>query len=135
MKKFRLTQLVLFVILLHMLAVPSFAVWYSSTQIRSHLENVTLSANTIDVQFKITGKDTMQKLGCESIIVYEKVDSQWVESESIYEDDSGMSKYNSPLHTNTIYCNRDARVEYKVVVTVFAEDENGRDSRTRTFYV
>ncbi len=36
---------------------------------------------------------------------------------------------------NTITFSGTAGVEYMVVVTVFAEDDNARDTRSKTFYV
>lgn len=77
----------------------------------------------------------MNKLGCESIKVYEKSGSRWISCETWDEDDTGMSRSNGAMYANTIYCDGDADVEYKVVVTIFAENDAGRDTRSQTFYV
>ena len=75
----------------------------------------------------------MNELGCESIYVYEVGKSIPVESWD--EDDYGMTRSNGFAYSHTIYCDSEKDVEYKVVVTIFAEDDDGRDSRSKTFYV
>ena len=77
----------------------------------------------------------MDKIGCESIKVYEKSGTRWTLVNSADEDDLGMSQYNSRLQKNTIQFDSESGVEYKVSVTIFAENSSGRDTRTRTFYV
>ena len=77
----------------------------------------------------------MNKIGCESIEVYEKEGADWQLVESLDEDDEGMSSTNVPRHRNDIACDGEAGVEYKVVVTIFAENDAGRDTRTKTSYV
>ena len=46
-----------------------------------------------------------------------------------------MTRRFGASHTNSIYFDSEKGVEYKVVVTIFAEDDDGRDSRSKTFYV
>lgn len=46
-----------------------------------------------------------------------------------------MSDRNSRGYINTIYIDGEVGSYYKVIVTIFAEDENGRDAREETFYV
>ena len=55
--------------------------------------------------------------------------------ESLDEKDSGMSRSNARAFSNDIEFDAEKGVEYKVVVTVFADDGSERDTRTRTFYV
>lgn len=137
MKKNRFTSIILVLIALFVLTIPAFAVQCSSDQIKAFSIDVTCGTSTIDVSFSVTGNIYMEKIGCESIDVYEKVGTKWVYSNmlSLSENDSGMSKFNSYSHKNTIYCNKSSATEYKVAVTVFAEDGQGRDTRTKTFYV
>lgn len=77
----------------------------------------------------------MNKIGAESIRVYENRGTYWSLVEYLKEDDAGMSVLNNYAHGNTIYCNGTAGVEYKVAATVFAEDDAGRDTRSKTTYV
>ena len=46
-----------------------------------------------------------------------------------------MSRSNARAFSNDIEFDAEKGVEYKVVVTVFADDGSERDTRTRTFYV
>lgn len=136
LKKSRLLSSVMAVICVLMLSVPVFALeTRASDQISNYVMDVTTSKNSIDVQISVTGCGMMEKLGCESIRVYEASGSRWVLTESLNEDDEGMSRTNGHVHKNMIYCTGEAGVEYKVVVTIFAEDSEARDTRTRTFYV
>lgn len=116
--------------------VPAFAAeTRASSQIFHYSMDATMSKGTIKVYFSVDGVGTMQKIGCESIYIYEKSGTRWSLVESFSESDSGMSKTRSVGHVNTIYYGGEADVEYKVVVTVFAEDSSDRDTRTKTFYV
>ena len=107
----------------------------ASEQIRSYGINVTSSSGEIDVQVTVRGIGTSSKLGCESIEVYEDTNGRWKEVESLDEFDEGMSDRNSRGYINTIYIDGEVGSYYKVIVTIFAEDENGRDAREETFYV
>lgn len=137
MKKNFLASIILLIVSLVILTVPVFATLYASGQIRDYSINVSAGTNTIDVTFRVNANDVMNKIGCESISIYEKVGTRWKYSDelSLYENNSGMSKSNSYIHKNIIHCARSSEVEYKVVVTIFAEDSQGRDTRTKTFYV
>lgn len=136
MKFKRFSSFVLSIICLAMLSLPGFAAdARASNQIMSYSMSTTPGNGTIDVEFGITGKGTMSKLGCEYIYVYEKVGTSWSYVTMRDEDDTGMSKKNSFIHNNMISIPCEDDTEYKVVVTVFAEDAEGRDSRTQPFYL
>lgn len=113
------------------LAAPARA----SDQINSYDIYVIPTANTLNVGISVSGNAVMNKIGCESIEVYEKSGSGWELKESLDEDDEGMSSTNVPRHRNTIPCDGEEGVEYKVVVTIFAEDDEARDTRSKTFFV
>lgn len=120
------------------LNIPTFA--YSSAargsdQISAYFIEVTTDPGRINVEFSVTGTGTVDKLGCESIYVYAKQDSRWRLVEAWVEDDEGMSRSNTFVHSNAIFCNGTAGVDYKVVVTIFSEDRFGRDTRSETTYV
>lgn len=126
-----MTCIGLFALIVPALAVESRA----SDQIKISSMDATTFNGSIEVYFSITGKTKMDKLGCQSIKVYEKSGSGRVLVESYDEDDTGMSKSNSFSYANSIYCNMSAGKEYQVSVTIFAENSAGRDTRSATFYV
>lgn len=135
MKRKRFISLLMTAVCIFLFAMPAFATTKASSQINNYNMTVTPSASTLNINFSIMGNNLMDKIGCESIYVYEKSGSHWILVNSWYEDDSGMSRSNTRSSRNTMYSDSEAGVEYKVVVTVFAEDSNGRDTRTRTIYV
>lgn len=107
----------------------------SSAQIAAYQMNVISGAGTLATEFAVTGNRAMNKLGCQSIYVYSKTDTGWSYVTHMLEDDDGMSKTNSSFNRNTIYIGCTAGVQYKVVVTIFAENDAGRDARTEVFYL
>lgn len=136
MYKKKLFAVLMACVCLFVLSVPAFAVESrASDQIRIYSMGATTNKGSIEVSFEVYGKTKMNKLGCQSISVYEKSGSKWVLVESYDEDDVGMSKTSSSAHMNTIYCDMSSGKEYQVVVTVFAENSAGRDTRSDTFYV
>ncbi len=135
MKK-RLISLTCASICLLMMTISAFAIeMRASEQIISYSMNAVAAGDTIEVTFSVTGINTTSKLGCESIYIYEKSGTRWSLVENLTEDDFGMSRTNTYKHRNTIYCTGDADTEHRVVVTIFAENDAGRDTRTKTFYV
>lgn len=119
-----------------LLTVPAFAaVTRASDQIDRYTITATAKTGKIEIVFSVTGSKTMDKLGCESIYIYKAVGSGWSCTDSFSEDDTGMSKSNTRTYKNTITWDSEAGTEYRVVVTVFAEDSAGRDTRTQTFTV
>ncbi len=136
MKKKRFVSFLLAAICVFSLIIPASATELkASDQINAYSINVTSRSSTINVTFSVTGNGIADKLGCESIKVYEKSGSRWILAESKDEYDSGMSQYDGFTYGNTIYCDGEAGVDYKVVVTVFAENSAGRDTRSKTVYV
>lgn len=113
----------------------AFASTYASYQIDDYLMDVSSDSSQIYVDFSVTGTGSMEKIGCESIYIYENSGSRWVEVESFDENDSGMSRENARRYVNMITADCKAGTRYKVEVTIFAEDSAGRDTRSQTFYV
>ena len=134
MKKKRLLALILVFTLL--LSLPAFATTArSSEQIHRRDVRVTVLSGQIAVKASVYGMGPMDKIGCQSIYVYKQVGSFWVLSDRLTEADAGMTSTNVSGHMNTFYFDTTAGTEYKVIVTVFAENDAGRDSRTDIFYV
>ncbi|MEJ8727602.1 hypothetical protein WKS99_00975 [Flintibacter sp. HCN-6482] len=107
----------------------------ASDQIISYYIEVSTDPGRINVEFSVTGKGRVDKIGCESIYVYANQNSKWRLVEAWVEDDEGMSNSNTVGHSNVIFCNGTAGVEYKVVATIFSENSLGRDTRSETTYV
>lgn len=114
------------------LSVPAFAVTRASGQIRSYdVTAAKVSSGKIAIDFSVDGKSRMDRIGASSIIVYE--DGTVVASYDA--DDTGMSAQRAAFHRDGIYFNGMAGTRYQVEVTVFAEDADGTDYRTKTVYV
>lgn len=139
MKRKHFRNLVAMVCCLMVLSTTVFAAKISearaSAQISAYYIEVTTDPGRINVEFSVTGTDIVDKLGCESIYVYARQDSRWRLVEAWVEDDEGMSVSDHFVHSNVIFCNGTAGVEYKVVATIFSENSLGRDTRSETTYV
>lgn len=134
MKTIKTVALILvFVMLLSFgaLAVDSKA----SDQISLYDIRVTPTTGYINVKASVYGTGQMDKLGCESIYVYEYRSAAWTLVGHDDESDPDMYIEDAPGYlVNKQYDTRAGR-EYKVVVTVFAERDGVRDTRTRTYTV
>lgn len=115
------------------MAIPSFASMRASDQIRDYLVDVKSDNGEIYIDFSVTGKGGMDRIGCESIYIYESSNGRLVES--FDENDSGMSRSNTVRYTNMITADCNAGTRYRIEVTIFAENSAGRDTRTQTLYV
>ena len=136
MKLKRCVSFVLIFICMFTLTISAYAIENrASDQIALYDISVTPTSGTLNVKFSVSGTSMMEKIGCESIKVYEKSGTQWTLVDSTDENDLGMSRYNSRSQKNTIQFDSESGVEYKVSVTIFAENSSGRDTRTRTLYV
>ena len=128
-----------FFMALHMTISFCLPTYATDTRASDQLAVYNIQAKTITDQIAVfvavTGNGTMDKIGCESIDVYKLVGSNWVWTESKTEDDDNMSSTNIHAHADTIYCTGEFAVHYKVVVTIFAENSKGRDTRSETFYL
>lgn len=136
MKRNKVISLILAFISIMSLTIPVFAAnTRASDQISIYRMDTIVTKDAVNVEFSITGKVIMKKLGCESIYLYRKSGSAWVYEDSRTENDTGMSNTKKINHGNTITLDGRAGVEYMVVVTVFAEDDSARDTRSKTFFV
>ena len=134
MKTIKTVALILvFVMLLSFgaLAVDSKA----SDQISLYDIRVTPTTGYINVKASVYGNGEMDKLGCESIYVYEYRSAAWTLVGHDDESDPDMYIEDAPGYlVNKHYDTRAGR-EYKVVVTIFAEKDGVRDTRTKTLFV
>lgn len=136
MKQTKVIASLCVLVCLMMMLLPTHATeMRASDQISRYSIDVSSSSSEINIEMSVRGIGTSSKIGCESIEVYEKSGSRWVLAESLDEDDPGMSEKNTLFYLNVISCDCNPGTEYKVVVTIFAVNSAGRDSRTHTYYV
>ncbi|MCI8422667.1 MAG: hypothetical protein HFF50_03900 [Lawsonibacter sp.] len=136
MKKGRLFSLFCAILCVISLTVQAFALeTRASEQIHSYDISVSTSAGSIDVAVSVEGKTLMDKLGCQSIYVYRKDGTSWVYAGGRTEGYTGMTRTQKSYYSNTISLSGTAGTQYRVEVTIFAEDSAGRDTRSQTFYV
>lgn len=107
----------------------------ASDQISIYDIRVTPTTGYINVKASIYGNGPMDKLGCESIYVYEYRSAAWTLVGHDDESDPDMYMENSAGYlVNKQYDTRAGR-EYKVIVTIFAEKDGVRDTRTQMLFV
>ena len=110
MKRKHLIPLFLVVILSFALTTSSLAAERrASDQINRYSIAVTPVSNSLQVTFSVYSYSLADKIGCESIEVYEKSGSRWSLMESLDENDAGMSTSNSRKYVNTILLRQRAR--------------------------
>lgn len=105
----------------------------ASDQIGNYLIKAKSDDGNIYVNFSVTGTGGMDRIGCESIYIYDRSSGDLVES--FDENDTGMSRSNTVRYANMITADCEVGTSYRVEVTIFAEDSAGRDTRSQTFYV
>lgn len=128
--------LALVLVIAIVLSVPVFAVEdRASDQISRHDIRVTPMDGQIVIKASIYGNGPMNKLGCESIYLYKQYGSAWISNEWLLEDDYNMYNTNSAGHAANYFFDSEPGVRYKVVITMFAENDEGRDTIEETFYV
>jgi hypothetical protein len=107
----------------------------ASDQITKYSIDVVPVTNSLTVSFLVSSSSNSAYLGCSSIKIYEKSGNRWLLTSKLDENDSGMAKNNTRSYDNTLFFDSKSGVEYRVVVTVFAENSSGRDTRSKTVYV
>lgn len=131
MKKVRIIAIVLLLAML--LPMQSFAfVNRASDQLDSYGITISTSPGEIIIHVSVYGKGTMNKIGVENIEVYSKDGSRWDTEIDWDEDDEYMSSYNTFAYAHTFSIPTIKSVEYLVNVTIFAEDDYGRDTRSKS---
>ena len=100
-----------------------------------HLVYAVAEPGQIYVEASIYGNGIMDKIGCQSIHIFEDDNGWWSLCYSLFEDDEGMSSEDTYGHIYANTFESEVGVDYYVLITVFAENENGRDTRTYEYYV
>ena len=104
----------------------------TAVSVKSMLSKIIVTVDIISVGIA-------DKLGTESIYVWKQVDGGWLLLYDLKEDeDNGeedMYSVNTGAHMAEYYFDSIAGVNYRVDVTLFAENDEGRDTVSRTYYV
>ena len=132
--KTKIFSLLLTVALLFSCAIPAYAVEArSSEQIQDIESTVTSSSGgKISINFEITGTDTMDELGADSIYIYESTSSGWDLVKSFDRNDSNMTSKNTVYHAGTKTYYGTTGEEYLITISYFAEDSSGSDYRAES---
>lgn len=118
-----------------LLTLPIFASEVrASEQLNSYDVDVNRVSGEIKVTVTVSGKVGVTKAGCQTIRVYEKVGSFWIMREELRENDPDMF-VNSRIYVDTHTFDAKDSSEYRVDVTIFAENANGRDTRYFSYEV
>lgn len=136
MKKIK-SCIILLMVCVTCLASSTFASARASAQIDYYTMDVTSTGGgRIAIMFSVTGANIMNELGAESIYIFERATLGWELADSFDKDDPNMTKTNAIKYGNTVYFNGESGKEYRIIVTIFAEDKDGEsDSRSKTFSI
>lgn len=108
----------------------------ASEQITSYNTDVfATGSGELAIQASITGTGIMNSIGIKEIKIYKQSGKNWVLHDTLSKNNPNMYETNTFKYANTISYSGTAGTYYKVVVTVFAENANGSDSRTETHYI
>lgn len=104
----------------------------ASSYIAKYTANVTAaSGGKIQVMFSIVANKRVSQLGASYILLEESDDGgkTWSVAEE-YEGESWMTSSNRSTYNSAIMYQGIVGYQYRVTADIFAEDENGGDSRT-----
>ena len=138
MKKVVLPIFLALLIVLGFLDTPTAAATVSraSEQIRNYNTDVFATGDgELAIQVSVTGTGVMSSIGIKEIKIYAQSGSSWILQDVFTESNYGMCQTDTFKYSDTIGYSGMAGLYYKVVVTVFAENINGSDSRTETHYI
>ena len=140
MKHKRAISFVLVLMLIFAMSVSAFAIeGRASDQIHMTSINVISKLSKVIVSTTIFGTNTMNKIGTESIYVWKQVSDGWLLIYDLKEDEDYEEEHMFDEDTigfgEDYYFDSVAGVNYRVDVTLFAEDDRGRDTVSGTYYV
>lgn len=132
-QKSRIRAISVLLLMACFLHLSVYATTRASDQIFAYeVDAVACGGGKVAIGFSIEGTDIMNSLGASKIRIYEPNGHL---AEVFLKSDEGMTASNKSFYGHTMYFYGTPGVEYKVTVTVFAEDDNGSDSRSVTVYV
>lgn len=133
MKKAKIISVVLCIAIL--VTLPAYAVTdRASDQLLRYYVDVTSGNDEILVSVNVIGMIDVTRAGIEHISVYEKYGSSWTLFDERFENDSSMA-VNARTYLDTVHIDATNDKEYRVDVTIFAENSEGRDTRSFIRYI
>lgn len=137
MKKRLLSILLVGVLMFGVFTTPAAAVsMRASEQIARYYSYLSPGENgEFGIVFSVSGTRTMKKIGAKEILVYEQVGNRWSLVKTYSASTPGMYEEDTFAFANAMQYSGTPGAYYKVVVTVFAENAAGSDSRTETHYI
>ena len=133
--KVRLLSLFCAIVLLFTISVSATADRASDYIDYTFVDCYVADGTVIYVTFAIGATNFMDELGASKIAIYEKSGSSWSSVHTFDKYDTGMISSGVGFYGNTISYTGEDNTEYKVVITLYAKDSTGSDSRTKTYYV
>ena len=92
---------------------------------------LTASNGGVTIEFEVEGTGRMNHVGASYIVVQEKVGTKWIGVSTYFGSTSnGMLAQNAYSHISSITYNGTSGKVYRALVTVYAENSSGDDSRT-----
>lgn len=103
-----------------------------SAQIQSQLLDATLGADgLLTLSYSVSAWGIMHALGAEQIVIWRQVDeTSWVEALRYDETTAALWTAEGQHHSGQVRYQGWPAMAYRVEVTLFAENDQGRDSRT-----
>lgn len=103
-----------------------------SAQMQSQLLDATLGADgLLTLSYSVSAWGIMHALGAERIVIWRQVDeTSWVEALRYDETTSALWTPEGQHHSGQVRYQGWPATAYRVEVTLFAENDQGRDSRT-----
>lgn len=102
-----------------------------SAQIQSQLVDAVLGENgLLTISYSVSAWGTMDALGAEQVVIWRQVGETWVEALRYDEATQALWAAEARDHSGQIRYQGWPATAYRVEVTLFAENDQGRDSRT-----
>ena len=117
-------------------SLPAGLTWQTvddSAQIEGEVMDALVTKDgEISVIYRVSGKGEVQALGAEAISIWRQVGEDWIEAVRYDETNPALSKTGEMTYGGeVVYQGRPGGV-YRVEMTVFVENQAGRDTRTAT---
>ncbi|NLO47807.1 MAG: hypothetical protein GX111_05745 [Clostridiales bacterium] len=91
------------------------------------------SRHTVVISFDVDATGIMDVVGASYIVIQENNNGVWSGVASFFGSSTiGMLAYNTNSHTGSVSCTGTVGKQYRALVTIYAEDDSGSDSRTVT---
>ena len=113
-------------------SIDDYAVNRASDYLNYYSAYALASSNgTVIIEFEVDGAGRMDLVGSSYVIVQEKSGSNWVGVSTYWGSSSnGMLGENTVSHIGKVTYSGTRGKEYRAIVTVYAENSTGDDSRT-----